>query len=101
MFTYEFPLMIDLGKSIADVGRIVDSVNAALPMFGVSEHVAITSEVAHFTVTAGRPLTEEETEIVRQQLECGARERLPELGVRVGNARRQSRQSGYQSAASE
>lgn len=96
---YMFPVTIDLGKAVGEVGQIIDRVNDSLSTWGVSERVGCRGECGSWTLTVSRELTDEEIEVVRAMIEKGVRERLPDLGLRVSTPCCKPGKSSYQSAA--
>ena len=83
MIQYEYPLTIDLGKAVGELGQIMARVNASLSSWGVSEQVGCRATVGIWTLTVSRELTDEEHEVVRAMIEKATRERLPDLDLRV------------------
>lgn len=99
MAEYQFPIEIDVGKSIADVGQVIESVNSTLSTFGVSERLRVGAQIGAMTITVGRVLSTEEEASVRRILEEGFTARFPDFGITVGNPRRQTGKSSNQSIA--
>ena len=99
-YVYRYPITIDLGKAVSEVGELIDSLNAGLSTCGVSDRIKCQTEIGCSVITVGRALTEEEVETMRTALERGLREdALPEFDLRVGTPCCKSGNSSSQSTA--
>lgn len=87
MFKYEFPIQIDLGKSVAGVGEIVDRINESMSDFGHSERVVVMSEIGVMTVTGERELLQKEGEDMRRIIQSDFDQRLPDRHLSIGSPR--------------
>lgn len=90
MVEYELSLEIDLGKSIPDVGRLIEGVNANLSTIGVDERLGVRSHVGTMTVKNDKELSQQELQMLREETERVLRTRFPEFGYSVGQPRRKS-----------
>ena len=59
--TYKFIFSFDAGKLIPQVGKIIDSVNESMNIFGFPEKLCIRSEALEFTAETEKELSVTET----------------------------------------
>jgi hypothetical protein len=89
MHTYKFELSMDLGKAIPEVGAVMDSVNSNMPSFGFDGQYSLLSSIGDITVQSPRPFTNDEEQRLVKEFNDMLSERLPNLGIRCTNVRRQ------------
>lgn len=101
MAVYHFPILVDLSKSIAQVGELTERLNSELSAFGVPERMAVTGEIGAMTLSLDRGATNEELESVRKLLDSEFTTRFPEFALSVGQPRCQTGKSSSQSTSAQ
>lgn len=98
-FKYDVICTIDIGKSFAEVGSVIDGINNELAKFGIGEKLVYGSSFKWATITTDRQMTKEELDKMKAILDEHLKNNqvLSQYGIRVESIRSQSSQSSRQS----
>jgi hypothetical protein len=98
-FKYEVICTIDIGKSIAEVGAVLNGINSELAKFGIDEKLIYGSSFKWATITTDRNMNSEEIANMEDIIDDHLKNNqvLSQYGIRVESIRCQSSQSSSQS----
>ena len=101
MATYDFPILIDLSKSSAQVKSVIKRLNATLPTFGIPERITVADEIGVMTLSIDKLLTHKEVALVKILLRRELVGRGCDFALRIGEPRCKSGKSSSQPIAVE
>ena len=87
---YQIPLLLNLGKTIDEVGDLMNKINATLSKCGNEENIRAEGEIGTINLSVDRELNKGEKDKMKDALQSSIKSILPQYNIRVGELRRKS-----------